>query len=74
MSELKANPKEVINQANGEPVLILRNNKLKAYLVSADRFERMHEELADYALLQMTIKRMGDESIPVNVTELSSGA
>lgn len=72
ISELRANASKVIREAKEEPVLILRHNEPRAYLVPADTFERMHEELEDFALLQEATERMKDESIPVSIAELSS--
>jgi len=72
ISELRTNPSKVIREAKEEPVLILRHKEPRAYLVPADTFERMHEELEDFALLQEATARMNDESIPVSIAELSS--
>lgn len=70
ISELKANPNEVLNQANGEPIVILSHNKPRAYMVPVETFEQMQEQLEDYRLLQEARKRMDDESIPVSINEL----
>ena len=70
ISELKANPNEVLNQANGEPVVILSHNKPRAYMVPVETFEAMQEQLEDYRLLQEARKRMDDESVPVTIDEL----
>jgi len=72
ISELKANPYEVFNQANGEPVVILSHNKPRAYMVPVETFEAMQEELEDYRLLQETHKRMDDESVPLTINELQA--
>lgn len=45
MSELKRNPSGVIESAEGATVAVLNNGKVKAYLVPADTYERMHDEL-----------------------------
>ncbi|WP_339801046.1 type II toxin-antitoxin system Phd/YefM family antitoxin [uncultured Marinobacter sp.] len=73
ISELKANPNEVLNQANGEPVVILSHNKPRAYMVPVETFEQMQEQLEDYRLLLEARKRMDDESIPVTINELRAG-
>jgi len=73
ISELKANPNEVLKQANGEPVVILSHNKPRAYMVPVETFEQMQEQLEDYRLLQEARKRMDDESIPVSINELRAG-
>jgi len=73
-SELKANPNEVLNQANGEPVVILSHNKPRAYMVPVETFERMQGQLKDYRFLQEARKHMEDESVPVTVNELRTKA
>lgn len=70
ISELRANPSKVIREAKEEPVLIMRHKEPRAYLVPADTFERMHEELEDFALLQEATERMNDESIPMKISKL----
>ncbi|PAV27244.1 antitoxin [Tamilnaduibacter salinus] len=70
ISELKANPNEVLRSANGEPVVILSHNKPRAYMVPVETFEAMQEQLEDYRLLQEARDRMDDESVPVSIDEL----
>lgn len=70
ISELKANPNLVLEEANGEPVVILSHNKPRAYLIPVETYERMREELDDYHLLQEARRRQNDESVPVKIEEL----
>ena len=70
ISELKANPNEILNQANGEPVVILSHNKPRAYLVPVETYEQMQEQLEDYRLLLAARERMDDESVTVSIDEL----
>ncbi|WP_203142653.1 type II toxin-antitoxin system Phd/YefM family antitoxin [Marinobacter mangrovi] len=70
ISELKANPNEVLRQSNGEPIVILSHNKPKAYMVPVETYEQMQEQLEDYRLLQEARKRLDDESVPVTIDEL----
>ena len=70
ISELRANPSKVIREAKEEPVLIMRHKEPRAYLVQADTFERMHEELEDYRLLIKANERLRDHSMPTSIKEL----
>lgn len=70
ISELKANPNRVLNQANGEPVMILTHNKPWAYIVPVDTFEQMQDQLEDYRLLQEAHQRMDDKTVSVTIDEL----
>ena len=51
ISELKRNPTALIEQALGEPVVILNHNTPSAYLVPSETFERMMELLDDIELI-----------------------
>ncbi|MEK9634465.1 MAG: type II toxin-antitoxin system Phd/YefM family antitoxin, partial [Opitutae bacterium] len=55
VSELKRNPSQLIEQSDGEPIVILNHNKPTAYLVPAKQYEQMMEQLDDLILAQ-TIK------------------
>jgi antitoxin StbD len=60
VSELKRNPSQLIEQSDGEPIVILNHNKPTAYLVPAKQYEQMMEQLDDLILAQ-TIKVREDE-------------
>lgn len=70
ISELKANPNKVLNQANGEPVVILNHDKAWAYMVPVDTFEQMRDQLEDYELLQEAHQRMDDNTVSITIDEL----
>lgn len=70
ITELKANPNAVLEQANNQPVAILSHNSPRAYLVPVEAFEQMQQQLDDYALLIKAHERLDDESIPVSIKEL----
>ena len=44
VSELKKNPSRLIEQSDGEPIVILNHNKPTAYLVPAKQYEQMMEK------------------------------
>ena len=72
ISELKRNPSALIEQADGEPVAILNHNTPTAYLVPAERFEEMMEQIDDHQLAALIREREAerDQAIPVNPDEL----
>ncbi len=72
ISELKRNPSALIEQADGEPVAILNHNTPTAYLVPADRFEEMMEQIDDHQLAVLIREREAEreQAIPVNPDEL----
>ncbi|PHQ27596.1 antitoxin [Marinobacter guineae] len=73
ISELKANPNKVLDQARHEPVVILSKNKPWAYLVPIETFEQMQEEIDDYRLLRVAHERQGDDAVSITLDELRAG-
>ncbi|MDF1653788.1 MAG: type II toxin-antitoxin system prevent-host-death family antitoxin [Coxiellaceae bacterium] len=67
ISELKKNPTQVINQANGQPVAILNHNVAAAYLVPAATYERILGMLDDQMLVELTTARINDDQKPIKV-------
>ena len=47
ITELKKSPTTVINEANGEPIVILNHNAPVAYVVPVELFEAMRDAYAD---------------------------
>jgi antitoxin StbD len=70
ISELKKNPSEIIKRSQGAPVAILNHNRPTAYLVPAEAFEAMMEQLDDQYLLQLAKERQQERSIKVTLDEL----
>ncbi len=70
ISELKKNPSAVINQAQGEPVVILNHNRPTAYLLPAATFEAIMEELDDLDLVRLVRERQGEDTVKVTLDEL----
>ena len=57
VSELKTNPASAINEASDIPVAIQKRNKIKAYLVGKELFEKnviYVEDSADKSVIQKT--------------------
>ncbi len=61
VSELKRNPSQLIEQSDGEPIVILNHNKPTAYLVPAKQYEQMMEQLDDLILAQTIKDREGEK-------------
>jgi len=72
ISELKKNPSSLIEQAEGEPIVILNHNKPTAYLIPADTYEIMLEQIEDYQLGLIVKERQHEKksAIEVNMDEL----
>lgn len=67
ISELKKNPSSLIEQAAGEPIAILNHNKPTAYLIPADTYEALLEELEDYQLGLIVKERQHEKISAVEV-------
>ncbi len=70
ISDLKKNPSRVIHDAEGAPVVILNHNKPSAYLVPAETFEAVMEQLEDYELAKLVEERAEEVSVKVDLDEL----
>ena len=72
ISELKKNPSSLIEQSKGEPIAILNHNKPTAYLIPAETYEQMLEQIEDYQLGVIVRERQQEKSsaIEVNINDL----
>ena len=72
ISELKRNPSSLIEQSGGEPIAILNHNKPTAYLIPAETYELMLEQIEDYQLGLLVKERQHEKSsaVEVNLDEL----
>ncbi|MBW6508459.1 MAG: type II toxin-antitoxin system Phd/YefM family antitoxin [Desulfuromonadales bacterium] len=72
ISELKKNPSALIDQANGEPIVILNHNKPTAYLVAAETYEKLMERIEDYQLGMIVKERQNEKisAVDVDIDEL----
>ena len=62
ISELKKNPSQLIEQADGEAVAILNHNKPTAYLVPADTYEWISNLIEDQELREIIEQRKSEKS------------
>lgn len=72
ISELKKNPSQLIDSAEGEPIAILNHNNATAYLVPAETFEKILEHLDDQFLQSLIKKRLHDNKklVKVKINEI----
>lgn len=73
ITELKKNPTSVINEAAGEPVAILNNNKPTAYLLPAKTYEAIFELMEDRYLGKIATKRLKEDrklAVKMNIDDL----
>lgn len=72
ISELKKNPTALLNEADGAAIAILNHNKPTAYLVPAEVYEFLMDQLDDYELTKLVESRRGDlsEAVEVNIDDL----
>ena len=67
ISELKRNPSALIDQADGEPIAILNHNKPTAYLIPADTYEELMEQMEDYQLGIIVKERQNEKNSAIDV-------
>ena len=72
ISELKKNPTALLVEAEGATIAILNHNIPAAYLVPADTYEWLMEELEDAELAQIVLERATEKesAVEVNLNEL----
>jgi len=72
VSELKKNPTQLINQAEGQPVAILNHNVATAYLIPATTFEKILNALDERQLNAIVRQRLTDNKkrVRVNIDDL----
>jgi antitoxin StbD len=70
ISELKANPMLVMQDAKGEPLAILNRNKPAFYCITPDLYEAFLDMMDDIALKDLVQKRKGEKEIKVKTGDL----
>ncbi len=72
ITELKKNPSALLKRASGEPVVILNHNKPTAYLVPAEAFESLMDQLEDLELAPIVRERQAEkpQAIDIDIDEL----
>ena len=62
ITELKKNPSQLIEQANGEAVAILNHNRPTAYLIPAETYEWISNVIEDQELRGIIEQRKGEKA------------
>ena len=72
ISELRKNPSQLIENAQGHAVVILNHNMPTAYLVSPEQYAQFLTLLEDQELTRLVKKRLksGDKPIEVDINDL----
>ncbi len=70
ISELKANPMQVVQSAEGQALAILNHNKPAFYCVPAAMYEAIMDQLEDMELAEIVRAREGQPEISVTLDEL----
>jgi len=68
ISELKKNPSALIEQSEGEPIAILNHNRPTAYLIPADTYEMLLDQIEDYQLGLIVKERQNEKISAVEVS------
>jgi len=68
ISELKKNPSALILESDGSPIAILNHNKPTAYLIPAETYEAMIEQLDDYELGLIVKQREQEKELAIEVS------
>ena len=72
ISELKKNPSALLNQSEGSPIAILNHNTPAAYLIPAETYEWLMDQIEDIELTKIVLDRMPEKenAIEVDINEL----
>ncbi|MCG8291789.1 type II toxin-antitoxin system Phd/YefM family antitoxin [Pseudomonas entomophila] len=70
VSELKKNPTAVMASAQGQAVAVLNHNRVMGYMVPAELYEAMMEQLEDIELVALIKARAEEKSVPVDLDDL----
>jgi antitoxin StbD len=68
ITNFKANPNAVIEQSDGEAIVVLKRNEPSFYAVPPELYESMFEAMEDLALLMQANARMNDGKEPIEVS------
>ena len=72
ISELKKNPTALLRDAEGSPIAILNHNIPAAYLIPAETYEYLMDQLEDAELARIVSERAHEKesAIEVDIDEL----
>lgn len=70
ISDFQQNPLEAMNNANGETVAVLSQDKPAFYCIPSSLYEQMLEMLEDQALIQLVEERENEPRVKISLQEL----
>ena len=70
VSDLKKSPTGIMARADGDAVAVLNHNRVMAYMVPADAYEAMMEQLDDLTLAEVVRARAHEKPVRVMLDEL----
>ncbi len=65
ITDLKKNPSSLIEEAQGEPIVILNHNRPTAYLIPAKTYQELLAKLEDYELGLIVKARQKDNEFAI---------
>lgn len=70
VSDLKKSPSSIMDLADGEAIAVLNHNRIMAYMVPAEVYESMLEQLDDLYLTEIIKDRAEEKGEPVDIDAL----
>jgi len=68
VSELKKNPSQLLESSYGEAIAILNHNKPTAYLLPAEKYDEILDQLEDIELSKLVESRKSEKKSAVSVS------
>lgn len=72
ISDFQQNPLEALDNANGETLAVLSQDKPAFYCIPSSLYEQLLEMLDDQVLIQLAEERMNDPKIKISIQDLRS--
>ncbi len=70
MTDLRRDPKSIMEIVGDLPVAVLNHNKPAAYLLSANAYEALLEKIDDIELAKIAKERRGGKTVKVSFEDL----
>jgi len=70
MTDLRRDPKTVMEIVNDLPIAVLNHNKPAAYLLSAKAYEALLEKIDNIELIEVVKQRRGGKTVKVALEDL----
>ena len=70
LSELKESAAQIVNDIDDEAIAILDHDRIRAYMLSAEHYEALLEQLDDRVLAQIIAARAGETPVSVDPDDL----